>query len=150
MEVEKVKRYLENPATIEGDKLPLRFFERLIMHGLRVDLIETNRVVCSFKVNPRLLNDKNCLHSGATAILVDLVTSAAVYTAGATFTGTSVEISIAFMDAAYADEEIEIEAKALHVGKAVAVLSIEFRKKSTGKIMAQGRHTKYLHLPSKI
>ncbi|GMI68537.1 hypothetical protein like AT1G04290 [Hibiscus trionum] len=150
MEVEKVKGYLENPATIEGDKLPLRFFERLIMHNLRVDLIEINRVVCSFKVTPRLLNDGNYLHSGAIATLVDLVTSAAVYAAGAAFTGTSVEISIAFMDAAYADDEIEIEAEALHVGKAVAVLSIELRKKSTGKIIAQGRHTKYLHLPSKI
>ncbi|KAK8717197.1 hypothetical protein V6N13_044474 [Hibiscus sabdariffa] len=150
MELEKVKGYLENPATVEGDKLPLRFFERLIMHGLRVDLIETNRILCSFKVTPRLLNDGNYLHSGATATLVDLVTSAAVYAAGGSFTGTSVEISIAFMDVAYADEEIEIEAQALHVGKAVAVLSIEFRKKSTGKIIAQGRHTKYLHLPSKI
>ncbi|KAG4113753.1 hypothetical protein ERO13_D12G002100v2 [Gossypium hirsutum] len=102
MEVEKVKRYLESSATIDGDKLPLRFFQRLIMHGLRVELIETNRVVCSFKVTPRLL------------------------------------------------EDIEIEAKALHVGKAVAVLSVEFRKKSTGKIIAQGRHTKYLPLPSKM
>lgn len=47
-------------------------------------------------------------------------------------------------------EDIEIEAKALHVGKAVAVFSVEFRKKSTGKIIAQGRHTKYLPLPSKM
>ena len=47
-------------------------------------------------------------------------------------------------------EEIEIEARALRVGKAVAVLSVEFRNKNTGKIIAQGRHTKYLHVPSKM
>ncbi|XP_016718676.1 acyl-coenzyme A thioesterase 13 isoform X2 [Gossypium hirsutum] len=144
MEVEKVKRYLESSATIDGDKLPLRFFERLIMHGLRVELIETNRVVFSFK------NEGNYLHSGAVATFVDLVSSAAIYTAGGTFVGTSVEINISFMDAAHADEDIEIEAKALHVGKAVAVLSAEFRKKSNGKIIAQGRHTMYLPLPSKM
>ncbi|XWS29975.1 hypothetical protein CRYUN_Cryun24cG0077400 [Craigia yunnanensis] len=150
MEAEKVKGYLENSATIEGDGLPLRFFERLIMHGICVDLIETGRVICSFRVPSRLLNGGNYLHGGVTATLVDLVSSAAVYTVGATFTGTSVEINVSFLDAAYADEEIEIEARALRVGKAVAVLSVEFRKKSTGKIIAQGRHTKYLPLQSKM
>lgn len=43
-------------------------------------------------------------------------------------------------------EEIEIEAKVLRVGKAVGVVSVELRKKN-GKIIAQGRHTKYLAAP---
>ncbi|XP_057970199.1 uncharacterized protein LOC131159359 isoform X1 [Malania oleifera] len=47
-------------------------------------------------------------------------------------------------------EEIEIEAKALRVGKAVAVVSVELRKKETGKVIAQGRHTKYLTVRSKM
>ncbi|MBA0769100.1 hypothetical protein Gotri_017865 [Gossypium trilobum] len=47
-------------------------------------------------------------------------------------------------------EEIEIEAKALRVGKTVAVVTVEFRKKKTGKIIAQGRHTKYLTVQSKM
>lgn len=47
-------------------------------------------------------------------------------------------------------EEIEIESKALRVGKAFAVVSVEFRKKETGKIIAQGRHTKYLAVSSKL
>ncbi|XP_022750814.1 acyl-coenzyme A thioesterase 13-like [Durio zibethinus] len=150
MDVEKVKGYIENSTTIEGDGLPFRFFESLIMHGLSVDLIETGRVVCSFKVSPRLLNGENSLHGGVTVTLVDLVSSAAIYTVGAPFPGSSVEINVSFLDAAYADEEIEIEARALRVGKAVAVLSAELRKKNTGKIIAQGRHTKYLPLPSKM
>ncbi|XP_021274768.1 acyl-coenzyme A thioesterase 13-like isoform X4 [Herrania umbratica] len=104
MDKETVKEYLENSANIDGDELPLRFFERLIMHGLRVDLIEIGRVICTFKVPPRLLNGSNYLHGGATATLVDLVGSAAVYTVGAPFTGVSVEINVTFMDAAYADE----------------------------------------------
>ncbi|OMO61146.1 hypothetical protein COLO4_33533 [Corchorus olitorius] len=150
MDVEAVKRYLENSASNDGDEYeqPLRFFERLIMHGVRVDLIETGRIVCSFKVPPRLLNGSNYLHAGAIATLVDMVTSAVVLTVGARYVGASVEIDVSFMDAAYAEEEIEMEARALHVGKTFAVLSIEFRKKSTGKIIAQGRHTKYLVPPS--
>lgn len=47
-------------------------------------------------------------------------------------------------------EEIEIEAKTLRVGKAVGVVSVELRKKKTGKIIAQGRHTKYLPVASKL
>ncbi|OMO61147.1 hypothetical protein COLO4_33534 [Corchorus olitorius] len=47
-------------------------------------------------------------------------------------------------------EEIEIDAKALRVGKTVAVVSVELRKKKTGKIIAQGRHTKYLPVLSKM
>ena len=47
-------------------------------------------------------------------------------------------------------DEIEIEAKTLRVGKAIAVVSVELKNKKTGKIIAQGRHTKYLALSSKL
>lgn len=50
----------------------------------------------------------------------------------------------------YVQEEVEIESKALRVGKALAVVSVDLRSKKTGKLIAQGRHTKYLTLPSKI
>ncbi|KAJ4839479.1 hypothetical protein Tsubulata_030716 [Turnera subulata] len=160
MDLESVKRYLEkgndeneegqkeNAATIHG--MPLRFFERFIMQGLHVDVIEPGRVVCSMKVPPRLLNGGNFLHGGATATLVDLVGSAVTYTVGAPVTGVSVEISITFLDAAFPNEDIEIEAKVLRVGKAVGVVTVEFRKKKSGKIFAQGRHTKYLPVSSKM
>ncbi|KAH7534105.1 hypothetical protein FEM48_Zijuj04G0201900 [Ziziphus jujuba var. spinosa] len=199
MELEAMKRYLEkgpeNASTIDG--LPLRFFDAFFVEGLHVDLIEPGRIICSLKVHPRLLNSGNFLHGGATATLVDLVGSAAIYTVGAPMTGVSVEINVSYLDAAYADklmedammlfllracylkidgiqlrnswklgiaicridtfcafenvqEEIEIEAKTLRVGKAVGVVSVELRKKKTGKIIAQGRHTKYLPVASKL
>lgn len=50
----------------------------------------------------------------------------------------------------FIQEEIEIEAKALRVGKAIGVVSVELKKKKTGKIIAQGRHTKYLPIPSRM
>ncbi|KAF3444209.1 hypothetical protein FNV43_RR13899 [Rhamnella rubrinervis] len=153
MDLEAVKRYLEkgadeNKSTIDG--LPLRSFEGLFMQGLQVDLIEPGRLICTFKVPPRLLNSGNFLHGGATATLVDLVGSAVIYTLGAQLTGVSVEINVSYLDAAYAGEQIEIEGKALRVGKAIGVISVELRKKKTGKIIAQGRHTKYLPIASKM
>ncbi|XVF62116.1 hypothetical protein PTKIN_Ptkin08bG0191400 [Pterospermum kingtungense] len=157
MDLESVKKYLEkgggvgddsNAPTIHG--MPSRFFENFIMQGLRVDLIEKGRVLCTMKVPPRLLNAGNFLHGGATATLVDLVGSAVVYTYGVSSSGVSVEINVSYLDAAYVDEEIEIDARALRVGKTVAVVTVEFRKKNTGKIVAQGRHTKYLPSQSKM
>ncbi|KAK0606256.1 hypothetical protein LWI29_035732 [Acer saccharum] len=156
MDLESVKKYLEkgggeddkNGSTVEG--LPLRFYERFIMQGIHVDLIEPGRIICSMKVPSRLLNSGNFLHGGATATLVDLVGSAVIFTLGAPATGVSVEINVSYLDAAYVGEEIEIEAKTLRVGKAVGVVSVELRKKETGKIIAQGRHTKYLAMTSKM
>ncbi|KAF5751759.1 acyl-coenzyme A thioesterase 13-like [Tripterygium wilfordii] len=157
MEMEAVRGYLEkgggednkNASTING--MPSRFFERFIMDGLKIDLIEPGRVVYSFKVPQRLLNAGNSLHGGATATLVDLLGSAVVFTVGgAPTTGVSVEINVSYLDAAYADDELEIEAKALRIGKAIAVVSVEFRNKTTKKIIAQGRHTKYLQVASRL
>lgn len=50
----------------------------------------------------------------------------------------------------FTQEEIEIESKVLRVGKAIAVVTVELRKKKTGKVVAHGRHTKYLAVSSKL
>ncbi|XP_028060505.1 acyl-coenzyme A thioesterase 13-like [Camellia sinensis] len=153
MDLESVKKYLErdgsrNATTI--DEMPSKFFEPFVMQGLSIDLLEPGRLICSMIVPPRLLNTGNFLHGGATATLVDIVGSAVIYTVGAPFTGVSVEINVSYLDSAYVGEEIEIESKVLRVGKAIAVVSVELRKKKTGKIIAQGRHTKYLAVSSKM
>lgn len=155
MNFELVKDYLEKSSSKASsdaiDSMPIQFFDPMIMSGLKVDLIERGRVLCSMTVPARLLNVGNSLHGGATAALVDVVGSSVILTYDrATTTGVSVEINVSYLDAAYVGDEIEIEAKALRVGKAVAVVSVEFRNKKTGKIIAQGRHTKYLAVSSKL
>ncbi|KAL4632803.1 hypothetical protein ACB092_04G077000 [Castanea dentata] len=116
----------KNTSTING--LPLKFFKHFIMQDLRVDLIEPGRLICTFKMLVIFY------------MVVDLVSSAVIYGFGAPATRVSVEINISYLDAAFADEEIEIEARVLRVGKAIGVVSVEFRKE-TGKIIAEGRHT---------
>ncbi|KFK42770.1 hypothetical protein AALP_AA1G037200 [Arabis alpina] len=158
MDLESVKKYLEGEETENNEgadsskvtKLPNRFIERFVTQGVKVDLIEPGRIICSMKIPPHLLNAGNFLHGGATATIVDVIGSAVVYTSGLTQTGVSVEINVSYLDAAFLNEEIEIEARTLRVGKAVAVVSVELRKKKNGKIIAQGRHTKYLAPRSKL
>eukprot|EP00262_Sarcandra_glabra_P009260 TRINITY_DN2336_c0_g2_i1.p1 TRINITY_DN2336_c0_g2~~TRINITY_DN2336_c0_g2_i1.p1 ORF type:complete len:192 (-),score=43.28 TRINITY_DN2336_c0_g2_i1:248-739(-) len=163
MDLESIKKWLESengwrdrdrerdrdlPASI--DDLPLKFFDPFVMQGIAVDLIEPGRVLCSFKVPSRLLNIAGFLHGGATASLVDVIGSAAILALGAPTSGVSLEISISYLDSAFLDEEIEIEAKVLRVGKAIGVVIVELRKKKTGKVVAHGRHTKYLNVSSKL
>lgn len=48
-------------------------------------------------------NAGNFLHGGATASLVDMVGSAAIYSVGAPTSGVSVEINVSYLDAAFAE-----------------------------------------------
>ncbi|XP_073159472.1 uncharacterized protein [Henckelia pumila] len=153
MEAECVKKMVEKqggPYEFTVDSMPARFIEPIVMQGLKVDRIEHGLVLCSFVVPPRLLNTGNSLHGGATAALVDIVGSAALFTVGLPYSGVSVEINVSYLDGAFVGEEIEIESKVLRAGKSIAVVSVEFRNKKTGKVIAQGRHTKYLVVHSKM
>ncbi|XP_078159108.1 thioesterase superfamily protein [Carex rostrata] len=148
------QRMLEDAAsetlpTPELDAIPSRFYDAFVLRGLKVVVAEPRHLLCSFSVPPRLLNTGKFMHGGATASLVDLVGSAVFYTAGAKTRGAPLEMSIAYLDAAFADEEIDIEAKVLRTGKAVGVATVELRKKN-GKIIAHARYTKYLASPSKL
>lgn len=59
MNFELVKDYLEKSSSKassdEIDSMPFKFFEPMIMSGLKVDLIERGRVLCSMIVPSRLL-----------------------------------------------------------------------------------------------
>jgi len=60
MDLESVKKYLEGDEDEKAKepmvaKLPHRFLERFVTNGLKVDLIEPGRIVCSMKIPPHLL-----------------------------------------------------------------------------------------------
>ncbi|KQJ82711.1 acyl-coenzyme A thioesterase 13 isoform X2 [Brachypodium distachyon] len=125
-------------------------YDSFVVSGLRFDAAEHGRVLCSFVVTPRLACPQGYLLSGVTATLADQLGSAVFYSSGVGFSGVSLEISVSYVDTATIGEEIEVEAKLLRAGKSVGVVSVDFRKKRTGKLMAQARHTKYLALSSKL
>ncbi|XP_065873073.1 uncharacterized protein [Euphorbia lathyris] len=138
MDLESVKRNLEKGnymnyendnnigSTIEG--MPIGAFELFTVKGLVVDLIEPGHLICSMKVPPRLLNSGySSLHGGAMSVLIGSVANAAIHT-----------------------EEIEIEARVARAGTAIGVISVDVRKKKTGKIIALARYTDYLVTASKM
>ncbi|XP_042498152.1 acyl-coenzyme A thioesterase 13-like [Macadamia integrifolia] len=156
MDLESVKRLLERggeeteSASIDAVSNKVSFFDRLTLQGIQVDLIEPGRLVCSMKVPHYLVNSGNSLHSGVTGTLIDIVGAEAIRTVGAKTTGIAVEINVTYLRSIFPTDEIEIEGKVLHAGKAIGVVSVELRNKKTGKIIARGRHTQYLAVSSKL
>ncbi|KAL6651707.1 hypothetical protein ACP70R_010632 [Stipagrostis hirtigluma subsp. patula] len=130
----------EAEAAVRGSS----FYDAFILRGIRVvQAAHPGDLLCHFT------NAGGFLHGGATASLVDLVASAAFSTAGLRTRGSPLEMNISYLDAAFPDEEIDIEAKVLRAGKAVGVAVVELKKKS-GKIIAQARYSKYLGPSSKL
>eukprot|EP00252_Welwitschia_mirabilis_P026346 TRINITY_DN8636_c0_g1_i2.p1 TRINITY_DN8636_c0_g1~~TRINITY_DN8636_c0_g1_i2.p1 ORF type:complete len:160 (+),score=42.22 TRINITY_DN8636_c0_g1_i2:201-680(+) len=152
--VEKARQWLDqmtNKVPLEAlEGLPVGFYEALFVQSLQIDVVEPGRILCSLEVPSCLINSTNSLHGGAIATFVDIIGSAAIFTTGSLTSGVSVEINVSYLDAASAGEEIEIEAKSLRVGRAFAYVTVDLRKKKTGKLIAQGRHTKYLAASSRL
>ncbi|CAM0883938.1 unnamed protein product [Alopecurus aequalis] len=121
-----------------------RLYDAFTVAGLRVDAIEPGRALFSFTVPPRLTNTREHMYGGVVASLVDLVGSAAIFAGGSPTTGVSLDITISYLNAARANEEIKIEAKVLGIGDTTGCVTVEVRRKATGEVLAHGRHTKYL------
>ncbi|CAN6228169.1 unnamed protein product [Urochloa humidicola] len=150
MDPEAVRRSLEPTATAEeimgSDPVGLNFYDPFVISGARIESAEHGRLLCSFVVAPRHASPAGYLRSGVTATLADQLGSAVFYCSGLLTSGVSLEI----VDVATVGEEIEVEGKLLRAGKSVGVISVDFRKKKTGKLMAQARHTKYLAVSSRL
>ncbi|KAM0916708.1 hypothetical protein ACQ4PT_010047 [Festuca glaucescens] len=164
MDPEAVRRTLEptgSPEDISGSTP----YDSFVISGVRLDAAEHGRVLFSFVVTPRHASPQGYLLSGVTATLADQLGSAVLNSSmvglsgvglsdlglsGLGLSGVSLEISVSYVDTATVGDEIEVEVKLLRAGKSVGVVSVDFRKKRTGKLIAQARHTKYLAVSSKL
>lgn len=99
------------------------------------------------------LNVSNTLHGGMTATLVDQISSMALTTAllskpsdnGMTrIASVSVDLSVSYMSAVKPGQTIIIEAKTLKFGRSLAFLNVDILNKDTLKLVANGKHTKYI------
>ncbi|XP_019379318.1 PREDICTED: acyl-coenzyme A thioesterase 13 [Gavialis gangeticus] len=102
------------------------------------------KVVCEMKVDEQHANRAGTLHGGLTATLVDVVSTTALLYTERGAPGVSVDMNITYMSAAKIGEEVLITAQVLKQGRSIAFASVDLTNKATGKLIAQGRHTKYL------
>ncbi|CAH0716075.1 unnamed protein product, partial [Brenthis ino] len=117
-------------------------------HNLRkvkVVSVCNGKMVTEFKVGPEHLNQRGTLHGGFIAHLVDAISTYALESNENIDTrGVSVDLSVSYMNAAKEGDNVEVEAITRKLGKKIAFLEIEVRNKDNNKVLATGRHTKYV------
>ncbi|XP_012596807.1 acyl-coenzyme A thioesterase 13 isoform X2 [Microcebus murinus] len=102
------------------------------------------KVVCEMKVEEEHTNRMGTLHGGLTATLVDDISTVALLCTERGLPGVSVDMNITYMSPAKIGEDVVITAHILKQGRTLAFASVDLTNKATGKLVAQGRHTKHL------
>ncbi|XP_007421999.1 acyl-coenzyme A thioesterase 13 [Python bivittatus] len=118
-------------------------FDRVV-NKLKVISASPGKVVCEMKVEEQHTNRGGTLHGGLTATLVDIVSTAALLHTERGAPGVSVDMNITYMSSAKIGEEILITAEVLKQGKTLGFANVNLTSKATGRLIAQGRHTKHL------
>uniref|UniRef100_A0A3Q7H1N1 Thioesterase domain-containing protein n=1 Tax=Solanum lycopersicum TaxID=4081 RepID=A0A3Q7H1N1_SOLLC len=144
------------------------FYEYYSLRGIRVDRIEPGQLFCTFKVPPRLTDREGKLASGAIANLVDEVGGAVVYVEGLPM-NVSVDMSISFLSSAKAGrllggillvrlawefedmkDELEVIGRVLGQKGGYSGTSVLVKNKTTGELIAEGRHSLFGKHASKM
>ncbi|XP_008329893.1 acyl-coenzyme A thioesterase 13 isoform X1 [Cynoglossus semilaevis] len=102
------------------------------------------KVVCELRVEEEHTNRMGTLHGGMTATLVDVISTMAVMYSERGAPGVSVDMNITYINAAKLGEDVIITAQVLKQGRTLAFATVDLTNKATGKLIAQGRHTKHL------
>lgn len=136
------ERCAQAEAFLRGSVENNRFDARALA-GLTAICAQPGRVSCALEVTEGLSNRYETLHGGCIATIVDVVTTAALVTRSE-FGGVTLELNCSYLNAAKVGEWVEVEARVLKVGGAVAVLACTLTARGSGRVVAEGRHTKYL------
>ncbi|XP_075682677.1 acyl-coenzyme A thioesterase 13 isoform X2 [Rhinoderma darwinii] len=113
---------------------------------LQLQLVSASpgKVICELKVDEEHTNHGGTMHGGFTATLVDMVSTVALMHTERGAPGVSVDMNITYMNAAKIGESVLITAQVLKQGRTLAFATVDLVNKETGKLIAQGRHTKHL------
>ncbi|XP_056377287.1 acyl-coenzyme A thioesterase 13 [Hyla sarda] len=118
-------------------------FDR-VLSKLQFVSASPGKVVCELKVDEEHTNRGGTMHGGFTATLVDMVSTVAIMNTERGAPGVSVDMNITYMNAAKIGESVLITAQVLKQGRTLAFATVDLLNKETGKLIAQGRHTKHL------
>ncbi|XP_063779341.1 acyl-coenzyme A thioesterase 13 isoform X1 [Pseudophryne corroboree] len=118
-------------------------FDR-VLNKLQLVSATPGKIICELKVDEEHTNRGGTLHGGLTATLVDMVSTVALLNTERGAPGVSVDMNITYMNAAKIGESVLITAQVLKQGRTLAFATVDLVNKETGKLIAQGRHTKHL------
>nr|XP_043636288.1 acyl-coenzyme A thioesterase 13-like [Erigeron canadensis] len=138
-----------NISRQQSTEANLSFYEEFAIRGIQVDHFQPGSISCSFVVPPRLTDRNGYLAVGAIANLVDKIGAMAFYEKE-TAMPLSVDMSISYLSTAKLDDELEINSNLLGRKGAYHGTHVVLKKKTTGEMIAEGRHSLFRKPKSKI
>lgn len=75
--------------------------------------------------------------------MVDVVSTASLITVSDN-PGVSADLNVQFISPGPGEEEVEVDAKVLKVGKSLAFMEVTISTVKDGRLVAKGSHTKFL------
>ncbi|KAJ9068409.1 hypothetical protein DSO57_1028985 [Entomophthora muscae] len=115
---------------------------------------EDGEVICKLKVEDIHLNPHKSMHGGFISSLVDIGGSLAIAAKGMFATGVSTDISATFLGKSAVGDIITMRSRCDKLGKSMAYTTTELLKidpkTQAEKIIAHGRHTKFVLLAHEI
>ncbi|XP_078167700.1 thioesterase superfamily protein isoform X1 [Carex rostrata] len=145
--IANLMRFLRNVGM--GKSLPsIAHSQDSISHIIRsilsVDLIQPGHIICTLTVNPTVSNFYNTLHGGVVASVSEAMTLACAKSVAGDKELFLGEMTTSYLSAARIDEKVEVEASILRQGRRVIVTSVDFRIKTTKKLLYTSRTTVYI------
>ncbi|OJJ61026.1 hypothetical protein ASPSYDRAFT_42865 [Aspergillus sydowii CBS 593.65] len=119
----------------------------LLLEKIDIYYAENGLVRARLPIQPLHVNSKGTLHGTLSACLVDWAAGMAIASTGPSTTGVSTDLSVSYLSTAKAGDILEIEGRALKIGKTLAFTRVAVGKSVEGGKsipVVEGSHTKYV------
>ncbi|KAI9140703.1 HotDog domain-containing protein [Paraphysoderma sedebokerense] len=126
--------------------------------GNQLKVVKANKgnVICEMIVDETSVNGYGALHGGQIANIIDIVGSLAIIAAGHQTSGVSTDISVSYFSHAPLNSKLILHGKALKLGKSLGFAQVDLYLSETKagkedtKLIASGRHTKFLGIADRV
>jgi acyl-coenzyme A thioesterase 13 len=112
--------------------------------GFRHISFDAGKAIVELDIGPAVQNMGGFLHGGAIATMVDDAGTLAIITADRdNRPGVTTDLNVSYFAPAPGGSTVVAEATVLKIGKTLAFVTVDIRRKADGVLVAQGRMTKF-------
>ncbi|ORX63420.1 Thioesterase/thiol ester dehydrase-isomerase [Basidiobolus meristosporus CBS 931.73] len=122
--------------------LDAKGLDSFLLSNMKVVSADKGKVVLDFTVEKEHLNRLESLHGGVMGTLVDIGGSLSIASMGMKATGVTTDLNLTCLSPAKLGDVLSVEATCVRLGRTLAFTEVDLKLKE--KIIAQGRHTKYV------
>jgi len=129
----------ETSSAIYRSDIPC-FYASFALRGIQIHQITHGRLICTFTIPSRLVDESGHWRTSALMTLVDMICAAAIMTCGLELK-VSVDYNVSYISPVKVRDEIEIDARVVGHKGGLSTVVVELRNKGTGDLVAQARQS---------